>query len=58
MLKLKKVLKVFTILLLVAVLVINTIAIFMYNEIEWVMVLLINIVSIVGIIYSIKNFKK
>lgn len=55
---LKKVLKVATIVLLVAVVVINMVAMFIYNEIEWAMVLLINIVSIVGIIYSIKNFKK
>lgn len=55
---LKKVLKVATIVLLVAVVVITTVAMFIYNEIEWAMVLLINIVSIVGIIYSIKNFKK
>lgn len=55
---LKKVLKVATVVLLVAVVVINTVAMFIYNEIEWMMVLLINIVSIVGIIYSIKNFKK
>lgn len=55
---LKKVLKIATVVLLVAVVVINTIAMFIYNEIEWAMVLLINIVSIVGIIYSIKNFKK
>lgn len=55
---LKKVLKVATVVLLVAVMVINTVAMFIYNEIEWMMVLLINIVSIVGIIYSIKNFKK
>lgn len=55
---LKKVLKVATVVLLVTVVVINTVAMFIYNEIEWAMVLLINIVSIVGIIYSIKNFKK
>lgn len=55
---LKKVLKIVTVVLLVAVVVINTVAMFIYNEIEWAMVLLINIVSIVGIIYSIKNFKK
>lgn len=55
---LKKVLKVATVVLLVAVVVINTVAMFIYNEIEWMLVLLINIVSIVGIIYSIKNFKK
>lgn len=55
---LKKVLKVATIVLLVAVVVINTVAMFIYNKIEWAVVLLINIVSIVGIIYSIKNFKK
>lgn len=55
---LKKVLKVATVVLLVAVVVINTVAMFIYNEIKWMMVLLINIVSIVGIIYSIKNFKK
>lgn len=55
---LKKVLKIATVVLLVAVVVINTVAMFIYNEIEWMMILLINIVSIVGIIYSIKNFKK
>lgn len=54
---LKKVLKIATVVLLVAVVVINTVAMSIYNEIEWAMVLLINIVSIVGIIYSIKNFK-
>lgn len=35
---LKKVLKVATIVLLVAVVVINTVAMFIYNKIEWVMV--------------------
>lgn len=55
---LKKVLKVCTLLICISVIVINIIALFIYKEIEWVSVLIINIVSIIGIIYSIKNFKK
>jgi hypothetical protein len=58
MLKLKKVLKVGTLLICISVIVINIVALFIYKEIEWVSVLIINIVSIIGIIYSIKNFKK